>query len=401
MAFLPQRLQSYGQRFQKFRLFVIILVFVLLGSAFWLLPTLAQSNQWRSLSGVAWGKDLPAFSYPFHQTPLTLYDGGTTKQVGTYNFPVSKGMAGVYMTLEPGAIRELHWHANAAEWAYVISGRTRITLTSPEGSVQIADVDQGGLWYFPRGWGHSIEGLGPETAKFILVFNDGTFSEGATFSITDWVSHMPMTWVQQALGLTPAQVQGLPNKQVYISRRPPAPGPLATTQPRNPNTPRMEVTHVHDLAAQPFLANEDKNTILLASNKEFPASFNMAGGIIHLEPGAMRQPHWHPNADEWQYILDGEMELTVFASEGKASISTLKTGDVGYIPKGYGHALRNSSNKAMDVLLVFDTGEYESIELNGWIVSNPDSVVGNTFQVPPNLLEKLPRQNKLFSRPGK
>jgi len=54
---------------------------------------------------------LPAFSYPFSGKPLTRYDGGTTKQVGTYNFPVSQGLAGVYMTLEPGALREMHWHA--------------------------------------------------------------------------------------------------------------------------------------------------------------------------------------------------------------------------------------------------------------------------------------------------
>ena len=128
-----------------------------------------------------------AYGYPFANQPLTRYDGGTAKQVGTYNFPVSESMAGVYMTLEPGALRELHWHAFAAEWAYVIEGRTRITLTSPEGEVQIADVDAGGLWYFPKGWGHSIEGLGPGDAKFLLVFNDGSFKEGSTFSITGWV----------------------------------------------------------------------------------------------------------------------------------------------------------------------------------------------------------------------
>lgn len=104
-------------------------------------------------AGMTGGGSLPAFSFPFSQQPLTRYDGGTTKQVGTYNFPVSEGMAGVYMTLEPGALREMHWHAFAAEWAYVIEGRTRITLTSPEGEVQIADVDAGGLWYLPGAGG--------------------------------------------------------------------------------------------------------------------------------------------------------------------------------------------------------------------------------------------------------
>ncbi|WVX16336.1 cupin domain-containing protein [Synechococcus elongatus IITB3] len=360
------------------------------------LPSLAQTQTWRSLSNVVWGKDLPAFSYPFSKTSLVDYDGGVTKQVGTYNFPVSKGMAGVYMTLEPGAIRELHWHANAAEWAYVIEGRTRITLTNPEGEVQIADVEAGGLWYFPRGWGHSIEGIGPGTAKFLLVFNDGTFSEGATFSITDWLSHTPIAWVQQNFGWSQSEVEKLPKKQVYISRYSPQIQPLSQTQSRNPNTPKIAIPYTHNLLAEPPRAKQDGSLLRLASAKEFPASFNMAGAILRLEPGAMRQLHWHPNADEWQYVLNGSMDLAVFASEGKASMSRLQKGDVGYVPKGYGHALRNSSDQPLEVLIVFNDGNYQSIDLNDWIASNPNSVLENVFQISPQLLEKMPRNSKVL-----
>ncbi|WP_338440843.1 cupin domain-containing protein [Synechococcus elongatus IITB4] len=372
----------------------LIVGLVLIGSL--CLPSLAQTQTWRSLSNVVWGQGLPAFSYPFSKTSLVDYDGGVTKQVGTYNFPVSKGMAGVYMTLEPGAIRELHWHANAAEWAYVIEGRTRITLTNPEGEVQIADVEAGGLWYFPRGWGHSIEGIGPGTAKFLLVFNDGTFSEGATFSITDWLSHTPIAWVQQNFGWSQSEVEKLPKKQVYISRYSPQLQPLNQTQSRNPNTPKIAIPYTHNLLAEPPRTKQDGSSLRLASAKEFPASFNMAGAILRLEPGAMRQLHWHPNADEWQYVLNGSMDLAVFASEGKASISRLQKGDVGYVPKGYGHALRNSSDQPLEVLIVFNDGNYQSIDLNDWIASNPNSVLENVFQISPQLLEKMPRNSKVL-----
>ncbi len=143
------------------------------------------------------------------------------------------------------------------------------------------------------------------------------------------------------------------------------------------------------------------STLKLVTAKEFPASFDMSGAVIHLEPGAMRQLHWHPNADEWQYVLKGEMILGVFASEGKASISKLATGDVGYVPKGYGHALRNDSDQPLDVLVVFNAGDYQSIDLNDWIATNPDSVLGNTFQIPAELVEKLPRRDRLFITPAK
>lgn len=347
-------------------------------------------------AGVAQASALPAFSYPFSGLPLVRYDGGTTKQVGSYNFPVSTNIAGVYMTLEPGAIRELHWHAMAAEWAYVIEGRTRITLTSPEGEVQIADVDQGGLWYFPRGWGHSIEGIGPGTAKFLLVFNNGAFKEGSTFSITDWLAHTPAAWVAQNLGLSAKQVAQLPKEQVYISRRPPAPGPLADTQPRAAGVKPLKESHVFDLTSQPKRQARDGSSLQLASAKQFPASFNMSGAILHLEPGAMRAMHWHPNADEWQYVLNGSYDLNVFASEGQARLSSLKQGDVAYVPRGYGHALRNTAKGPTDVLVVFNDGDYQSINLNDWLATNPTSVVANNLQIPQSLSDQLPKDNADF-----
>jgi oxalate decarboxylase len=99
---------------------------------------------------------LPTFRFPMEeQTPRTG-EGGTAREASAAQFPVSKGIAGVSMTLAAGTTRELHWHANAAEWAYVQSGNCRITLYSPGGAGETADFSPGDVWYFPRGHGHSI-----------------------------------------------------------------------------------------------------------------------------------------------------------------------------------------------------------------------------------------------------
>jgi quercetin dioxygenase-like cupin family protein len=137
------------------------------------------------------GAELPAFRYPLGGIKAETFAGGTAKEANVTGFPVSDKLAGVYMTLEPGALRELHWHANAAEWAYVIEGRCRVTTIDPENRAEIADFGVGDVWYFPRGHGHSIQGLGPGTCTFILVFDNGYFSEFGTFSITDWLGHTP------------------------------------------------------------------------------------------------------------------------------------------------------------------------------------------------------------------
>jgi len=74
----------------------------------------------------------------------------TAKEATAVQFPVSKSLAGVLMALKPRGLRELHWHANAAEWAYVIEGKVRITAIDPQGHFEVADFGPGDIWYFPR-----------------------------------------------------------------------------------------------------------------------------------------------------------------------------------------------------------------------------------------------------------
>lgn len=133
------------------------------------------------------GPELPSFRFPLGDQQTHQFAGGTAKEATVVQFPVSEKLAGVYMTLEPGALRELHWHANAAEWAYVIGGRCRVTTIDPQNQCEIVDFGPGDVWYFPRGHGHSIQGLGPGTCTFVLVFDNGYFSEFGTFSISDWL----------------------------------------------------------------------------------------------------------------------------------------------------------------------------------------------------------------------
>src|SRR6202022_2703889 len=66
---------------------------------------------------------LPDFRFSLDGNLPKARSGGGAKEATLHHFPISKGSAGVHMFLDPGASRELHWHAIAAEWAYVIDGR--------------------------------------------------------------------------------------------------------------------------------------------------------------------------------------------------------------------------------------------------------------------------------------
>ena len=78
-------------------------------------------------------------------------------------------------------------------------------------------------------------------------------------------------------------------------------------------------------------------TLRVVSEVEFPISSTMTGGMLQIKPGGMRELHWHPNADEWQYYLKGRARMTVFGSGGRARTEDFAAGDVGYVPQGFGH----------------------------------------------------------------
>jgi len=325
---------------------------------------------------------LPDFKFSLTAQNARELPLGWAKQATVTDFPVSKNIAGVLMSLKPGGLRELHWHANAAEWGFVISGNVRTTIIDPEGQYETNEFKEGDVWYFPRGHGHSIEGLGPEGTTFMLVFDNGAFSEFATFSITDWLSQTPREIVSKNLQVNAEDLLDLPDKEVYIT------GIKEKLVSKKLNS--TPLTHKYSLLSQNPLKDCDGGKLWLVSSKEFPISSTISGGILTLKPEALRELHWHPNADEWLYVISGKVRLTVFASSGLSSVEELSEGDIGYTPMGYGHSIENTGDKDCRLLIVFNSGTYEEISLSSWLSSNPEELVAANLNLPPEVVRKFP-----------
>jgi oxalate decarboxylase len=325
------------------------------------------------------GAQLPSFRFQLGAVAPKSWNGGWAKEATVAEFPVSEKLAGVLMSLNPGGLRELHWHANAAEWAYVIKGQCRVTTINPQGQSQIADFAAGDVWYFPRGFGHSIQGIGAEDCLFVLVFDNGYFSEFGTFSISDWVGHTPPEVLAKNFGVPASTFANFPKREVYIAKGPvppplpadPAPGTI------NPGT----LTHRYRLLAQ-RPDTYPGGTNRLVSQREFPISTTITGALMRIKPGGMRELHWHPNADEWQYYIGGRARMSVFGSHGRVRLEEFNAGDVGYVPQGYGHYIENAGSEDLELLIVLNNGNYESISLANWIGANPHLLLATNFEVP-------------------
>src|SRR5882757_8319516 len=167
----------------------------------------------------------PPFKYSFSLAHKRVEAGGWTRQVTVRDLPLSKTMAGVEMRLISGGIRELHWHV-ASEWALMLYGSARITAVDQEGRAFVEDVNAGDLWLFPGGVPHSIQGLGEDGCKFLLVFKDGNFNEFGTFLLTDWLHHTPKEVLSKNFNVPESTFAPLPKRELFIFARD-LPRPLA------------------------------------------------------------------------------------------------------------------------------------------------------------------------------
>jgi oxalate decarboxylase len=335
-------------------------------------------------------KELPNFKFSLEKSEARVMGKNMAKEATVKQLPISKGIAGVSMGLEPGGMRELHWHATAAEWAFVDKGRVRTTVLGPGGYQETNDYEPGDVWYFPRGHGHMLECLGDEPCHFVLIFDNGYFSEFGTFSITDWMGHAPKALLAKNFGLPASTFDEFPKGEVYFAQGTPPPAraaaPLAGQHP-GPRTHKWQL-----LADDPRVDNKGGRLWVVDSQK-FPISKTMAGAILELDPGALRELHWHNTADEWQYVYDGQVSVTLFGANGRYRTETLEKGDVGYIPQGYGHSLENVGDKPCRVLIGFNAGIYEDIDLSEWIAGNPSDVLATNFGRPAAVFQEFPRKD--------
>ena len=333
---------------------------------------------------------VPPFKYPFSFSHKRLHSGGWSREVTVRELPVSKSMAGVDMRLTAGGVRELHWHT-AAEWAFMLYGSARITAIDNDGKSFVADVKENDLWYFPTGIPHSIQGLNPDGAEFILVFDDGNFSEFATVLLSDWMAHTPKDVLGKNFGVPQSSFAKLPAKELFIFQSA-VPGPLEADQKAAAGKRGLSS---QDFAFRTLQSPPTKRTkggeVRIIDSRTFKAATNIAAAIVTVKPGGIRELHWHQNADEWLYFISGKGRMTIFATGGRARTMNFQAGDVGYIEKTLPHYIENTGDTDLKFLEMFKAGVYQDLSLSEWLTHTPPELVMAHMYIDRATLDAIPR----------
>src|SRR5438270_12293777 len=323
--------------------------------------------------------------WSFADSHMHLSPGGWGRQTTIRELPTAPELAGVNMRLKPGGVREMHWH-QAAEWAYMLKGRARITAIDQEGRAFQDDVGEGDLWYFAAGIPHSIQGLDEDDGcEFLLVFDDGNFSEEETFLLSDWMAHTPKDVLAKNFGVAVSAFDRIPEKDLWIFQAK-VPGPLAAD--RIVGTGPMPNTLSHRMLAQEPIRSSG-GTVRITDSSVFPASKTIAAALVEVEPGGMREMHWHPNADEWQFYISGQARMTVFAAQNNARTYNFQAGDVGSVPFATGHYIENIGNTTLRFLELFRSDYYADVSLSQWLKFTPHELVRAHLNIDESVLTNI------------
>lgn len=327
---------------------------------------------------------IPNLKFPFAMAHNRLEEGGWAREVTKRELGCMEELAIVNMRLPAGVIRELHWHKEG-EWAYVIKGKVRFYLVDDKRNTLIEDLEEGDIWYAPPGFPHAIQGLAGEGTEFVLVFNDGNFSENQTLLVTELFAHTPVEVLAKNFGVPESAFNGIPKSEKYIFPLP-VPPPLEQV--------RKELGAENFTDKYVFRASQyPKNTFSGGATKVidreiFPAT-DLAALFIDVEPGGIREIHWHPEADELQYYLSGQARMTVFDAVNNARTFDFVAGDVGYVPRSLSHYIENTGTETMRVINVFHKSIYSDVSLNNWLALTPKDIVSGHLDIKDPFIDSL------------
>jgi len=332
---------------------------------------------------------LPQNWASFNNSPRRIQNGGWARQVTQADFGLAEEISGVNMRLTAGGIRELHWHL-ASEWAYMSYGNCRITVLDELSRAYVSDVKEGDIWYFPAGLPHSLQGIGSDGCEFVICFDDGKANEFNTLLVTDWLAHVPPEILAENFGVPADSFSKIPlhNRWIFQGR---VPGDLSFDQSavRGPNgAPPYPFTF--SLGGLKPVKQTKGGEVRIADSKNFTVAKTVAAALVTVHPGGLREMHWHPNADEWQYYIAGQGAMTVFNTGPKIVTQNFRPGDIGYVKRNLGHFVQNTGDTDLVFLEVFRSNHFEDVSLSDWLAHTPHSLVAQHLNVDPSVVARFP-----------
>ena len=319
-------------------------------------------------------------------TPQTSNTNGTRTMANVDNFPILSGLGIALLRLAKGGVREPHWHPNASELSYCISGRADMTIFSPGNNHDTFTINPGEMTYVPKGYIHDIQNVGDDEAKFVVVFNNERPQDLGISGSLGWMTNRVL---DATFGI---KSPGLFDRLNYRGQQDVIIGPkLAVVSPAN-YAVSIPNAHKFNLEAIPPQIQTAGGTVALGNANYFPILNGLALYSLRFKPSGIREPHWHPNAAELDYVIDGKARMTIFSPDGTGDTFEVGPGQIVFIPPAYFHYIENTDPVNTTHFAVFFNHERpEDTGISGALSSYSNEVLASVFNSDPASFNTLPR----------
>ena len=249
-------------------------------------------------------------------------------------------MALYSLRLYCGGVREPHWHPNAAELSYCLSGKALMTIFSPGAGHDTFTVDTGEIVYVPKGYLHHIENINHGETMFAIAFNHESPEDigisGSTSSMTDNVPGAAFRLRSEYFANFKKSSQ-----DIIISSRSNINNDVTNYQ-EIPNYHKFNPLRRYCFVRYKAKAVQSKGgTVSLGNANNFGILSGLACYLLTLKPKGIREPHWHPNAAELDYVISGRGRMTIFSPGDNVDTFEVGPGEIVFIPSGYFHYVEN------------------------------------------------------------
>jgi oxalate decarboxylase len=366
--------------------------------------TNASSVQSSNTSSSSFHSSVHAFNID-SITPQFSNSAGSQTIAAANNFPILAGwgMATFLIRIKENGVLEPHWHPNSAELSYCIRGKARMTIFPSNAdadsfTVNTFTVNPGEIVFVPQGFMHDIENISHEEAKFIIAHSN---EQPTTIGISGSVGSMPNRVMNKTFGINPPNTffNGFNNnstKDIVTGLK-----KTTTIITNNNNTPPSGIdilnvpnSYKFNVEGIPPQIQTPGGTVAKANTNSFPIlnGSNLSLFSLIMKPNGIREPHWHPNASELGYVLDGLARLIVLNPGGNVDTFEVGPGDIYFVPTGFFHYIENlDSNKNMHFAIFFGSDAPGDIGISGSLSAYSNEVLGATFNLDSSYFNKLPR----------
>ena len=298
------------------------------------------------------------------------------------NFPILQGLSIYRLTIREGCFREPHWHANADEVGYCLSGRALVTIFASGNIHAQFSISAGEMYFVPSGSLHSLENAGGGDVEFVITFSH---EQPEDFGLSGFAGCLTPSVLANTWAMPVEELAGLPLSphDIEFGR---LTGPCEIPESAAFVSPYKFAIE----ARAPLLANEAGSAIV-ARRDTWAALRKQAMYSVRIQGTGMREPHWHPETAELGYVRKGQARMTVESPGGSAETYELNAGDVYFIPRAYPHHIENLADDELHFLIFFDTPDVQDIGLTGAIPAFPVRLMGPTLGLGEKQLAKIPR----------